>query len=33
MVAGGRLSIKIGEGGRSSWGAGELEGIVREFRS
>ncbi len=33
LVAGARVSIKIQEGGRSSWGAGELEGLVREFRS
>jgi len=32
LVAGVRVSIKIQEGGRSSWGAGELEGIVRGFR-
>ena len=32
LVAGRRASIKIGEGGKTRWGAGELERLVREFR-
>jgi hypothetical protein len=32
VVAGARISIKIGAGGESSWRAGELEEIVRKFR-
>jgi hypothetical protein len=32
LVAGGRISIKIGGGGETTWRAGELERIVREFR-
>ena len=33
LVAGARVSVKIQEGGKSAWGIGELEGIVRAFRS
>ena len=33
LVAGTRVSIKIQEGGKTSWSVGELEGIVRAFRS
>ncbi|PYP40465.1 MAG: hypothetical protein DMD48_03615 [Gemmatimonadetes bacterium] len=32
LVAGRRASIKIGEGGKTSWLPGELERLVREFR-
>jgi Ca-activated chloride channel family protein len=32
LVAGARVSIKIGDGGQTTWQAGELERIVREFR-
>jgi Ca-activated chloride channel homolog len=32
VVAGGRVAIKIESGGKSTWGAGELEEIVRKFR-
>ena len=32
LVAGARVSIKIQEGGKTAWGIGELEGIVRGFR-
>jgi len=32
LVAGRRASIKIGEGGKTSWSPGELERLVREFR-
>ena len=32
LVAGARVSIKIQEGGKTAWGTGELEGIVRGFR-
>ena len=32
IVAGAKISIKIGAGGESSWRAGELEEIVRKFR-
>jgi len=32
VVAGTRISIKIASGGATSWRAGELERIVREFR-
>jgi hypothetical protein len=32
VVAGARVSIKIGDGGQTTWQAGELERIVREFR-
>src|SRR6266566_1975619 len=33
LVAGRRASIKIGEGGKTRWLAGELERLVRDFRS
>ena len=33
LVAGARVSIKIQEGGKTAWSSGELEGIVRGFRS
>jgi Ca-activated chloride channel family protein len=33
LIAGRRVTIKIGPTGRSAWGAGELEAVVREFRS
>lgn len=32
LVAGRRVSIKIGEGGKTRWLPGELERLVREFR-
>jgi hypothetical protein len=32
VVAGGGVSIKIGGGGKSAWGTGELEDLVRKFR-
>ena len=32
LVAGRRASIKIGEGGKTSWSPGELERLVRQFR-
>ncbi|HEY6210397.1 MAG TPA: hypothetical protein VIW28_15155, partial [Gemmatimonadales bacterium] len=32
LVAGRRVSIKIGAGGRESWAGDELERLVREFR-
>lgn len=32
VVAGARISIKIGSGGEATWRAGELEEIVRKFR-
>jgi Ca-activated chloride channel family protein len=32
LVAGRRVSIKIGEGGKTHWLPGELERLVREFR-
>ena len=33
LVAGRRASIKIGEGGKTRWLPGELERLVRDFRS
>jgi len=33
LVAGRRASIKIGEGGKTRWNPGELERLVRDFRS
>ena len=33
LVAGRRVSIKIGAGGKSVWDGGELEALVRDFRS
>jgi Ca-activated chloride channel family protein len=33
LVAGARVSIKIGAGGLGQWSAGELEEIVRKFRA
>jgi hypothetical protein len=33
LVAGGRVSIKIEDGGVTAWRRGELERVVREFRS
>lgn len=33
VVAGGRVSIKIGSGGKTEWSAGELEELVRKFRA
>jgi len=32
LVAGKSVAIKIGTGGRSSWGTGELEDLVKKFR-
>jgi hypothetical protein len=32
VVAGGRVSIKIGSGGKTEWRSGELEDLVRKFR-
>ncbi len=33
LVAGGRVSVKIAAGGKETWRAGELEALVRDFRS
>lgn len=33
LVAGGRVSVKIAAGGKETWRAGELEALVRAFRS
>ena len=33
LVAGRRVSIKIAAGGKEAWRAGELEALVRDFRS
>jgi Ca-activated chloride channel family protein len=33
LVAGGRVSVKIATGGKETWRAGELEALVRDFRS
>lgn len=33
LVAGGRVSVKIAAGGKQTWRAGELEALVRDFRS
>jgi hypothetical protein len=33
LVAGRRVSIEIGEGGLDTWGRGEMEKVVREFRN
>lgn len=33
LVAGRRVSVKIAAGGKESWRAGELEALVRDFRS
>ena len=33
LVAGRRISIKIGAQGKTAWRAGEMEALVREFRS
>jgi len=33
LVAGRRVSIKIAAGGKESWRAGELNTVVRDFRS
>ena len=32
LVAGRRVSVRIGTGGRETWAAGELARLVREFR-
>ena len=32
IVAGAKISIQIGAGGKSSWRTGELEEIVKKFR-
>ncbi len=33
VVAGRRVSIKIGARGKTSWSTGELDALVRDFRS
>jgi len=32
LVAGGKISVKIGSGGKTEWRAGELEDLVKKFR-